>query len=174
MNTRVILYGGIAAVLFFVMNTETPVDEKKPSVGVDERESLNSLCLEEVIGFDAGIQAKLGFCNCVTQDFAERIDVFHQLKDPQKKAEKKEFGDFFKELVVTHSDMDGDAFEQARALATFNPIGFQPKDKKVAVLVKRFAFEHEHVDLAEAYEKLAKMVKLVWEKSYKSCFQELN
>lgn len=159
MNKRFLIYGVIAALLYLVLATDSPKDPYGAEFSLRDVESLKSLCLEEVIGFDSGMPGKLVYCDCVVPDFTARL-----LK-PEK------FQEAFSKTLKTHLTSLKQTRRKARNVASVGaaPSKFETSNKPFNVLIARFKLKYPLDSLDENYKELTATTAKAWKRSMYNC-----
>lgn len=157
MNTRFIIYGLVAVVLFTVLSGDPELDPAMPTVDTREAAGLKSLCLQDVVEFDGKMAGKLKFCECVVEKFAASVS-----SDEQYRA-------YFKNLI---SQQNVDSYKpelKARALASYSPSGLVTSSDKVNTMIARFNFRYTHDHLSENFDELGKRTDRLWKVAMVGC-----
>jgi hypothetical protein len=160
MNMRVVLYGGVGAVLVFALTGgESGGSGEGAALALNLRQqaAYNNECMKEVVGFELSMQGKLKYCGCVVDDFQARINKNEKLLERHKA------------FVAKYLEMKGTPRVASRSLASASEHIFSTSSAKLDILFSSMILRYDFPEVRQSFPELAKDVEGDWKASMIAC-----
>lgn len=160
MDKRVVLYGGVGLVLAMVVASGDGASTASPlQLSLRQNAAFRNECLQELIEFEQVSRVKFSFCECVLNNFQEKILANESLKTA------------YETFYSSYSARASSPRDTSRALATNAHENFEVAPAKLAILFSNLELRYNFRDMQNEVTTLSELLEQDWKRAMIGCSQ---